>query len=127
MDPQQELFTALLLAIKDLGYDVYDGCLPAEGTPYPFVYLADSQQIDQGTKSQVIGTIYQSIHVWSNSPKNRGTVSGMMLDIKRVCRELEQTEHYAWFVRYMNQQVLPDNTTSEPLLHGVLEVEYQFT
>lgn len=43
MDPQQELFTKLLTEIKALGYDVYDGFLPPDGTPYPFVYLADSQ------------------------------------------------------------------------------------
>ncbi|MCD8208547.1 MAG: DUF3168 domain-containing protein [Bacteroidales bacterium] len=127
MDPQQELFTAILLTIKDLGYDVYDGALPPEGTPYPFVYLADSQQIDTATKSQVIGNIYQTIHVWSNNPKARGTLSEMMLQIKLACRRMEHTENYAWIMAGMNQQVLPDNTTAEPLLHGVLEVEYQFT
>ena len=38
MDPQQELFTKLLTEIKalELGYDVYDGFLPPDGTPYPF-------------------------------------------------------------------------------------------
>ena len=44
MDPQQELFTELLLKLKELGYDVYDTFLPPEDTPYPFIYLADSQQ-----------------------------------------------------------------------------------
>ena len=53
MDPQQELFTALLLRLKDLGYDVYDTFLPAEGTPYPFIYLADSRQTDTRTKNAV--------------------------------------------------------------------------
>lgn len=127
MDPQQELFSSLLVALKELGYDVYDGALPSSGTAYPFIYLADSQQIDQATKSQVIGTAYQTIHVWHNNVRNRGTVSQMLLDIKNVCRTLEHSDNYAWFVRYMNQQILPDDTTSEPLLHGVLEVEFQFT
>ena len=45
-DPQQELFSALLVTIKEQGYDVYDGAMPSVNTPYPFVYLADSQQID---------------------------------------------------------------------------------
>ena len=43
MDPQQELFSELLVKIKELGYDVYDGFLPPEGTPYPFIYLADNR------------------------------------------------------------------------------------
>lgn len=50
MDPQQELFTKLLTEIKALGYDVYDGFLPPDGTPYPFVYFADNQQIDEAIK-----------------------------------------------------------------------------
>ena len=48
MDPQQELFTALLIAAREQGYDVYDGALPPEDTPYPFVYLADSRQAEIG-------------------------------------------------------------------------------
>ena len=38
MDPQQELFTALLIAAREQGYDVYDGALPPEDTPYPVSY-----------------------------------------------------------------------------------------
>ena len=53
MDPQQELFTKLLTEIKALGYDVYDDFLPPDGTPYPFVYLADSQLIDDANKTAV--------------------------------------------------------------------------
>ena len=53
MDPQQEIFTELLLRIKALGYDVFDGELPPENTPYPFVYLGDMQQTDRNTKTEV--------------------------------------------------------------------------
>lgn len=55
-DPQQELFSALLVTIKEQGYDVYDGAMPSVNTPYPFVYLADSQQIDDENKSAIFGT-----------------------------------------------------------------------
>ena len=127
MDPQQELFTALKLGIENLGYDVYDGTLPPDGTPYPFVYLGESSLVDRQTKSAVIGTVRQTIHVWHNSPKKRGTVSEMMLNIKRVARDIERTKHFGWFVRSLNQQTLPDNTTGQPLLHGVLDIQYQFS
>ena len=73
MDPQQELFTELLLQLKKTEYDVYDTFLPPEDTPYPFIYLADSQQTDTQTKSAAIGNVYQTIHVWHNNPKQRGT------------------------------------------------------
>lgn len=127
MDPQQELFTELLLRLKDLGYDVYDTFLPPEGTPYPFIYLADSQQTDTQTKSAVMGNVYQTIHVWHNNPKQRGTVSQMLLDIKKICYKLEHTKKFAWMIQNMNQRILPDNTTKTPLLHGLLEVEFKFS
>ena len=127
MDPQQELFTELLLKIKELGYDVYDGFLPPDGTPYPFVYLADVRQSDTANKTAVFGNVYPTIHVWSNNPKRRGEVSKILLDIKTACRKIEHTANFAWMLININQQILADNTTKQPLLHGVLEAEYKFS
>lgn len=127
MDPQQELFTELLTEIKKSGYDVYDGFSPPDGTPYPFVYLADSQQTDDANKTAVFGNVYQTIHVWHNNPRQRGTVSKMLLAIKSACRRLDHTENFAWNVRNVNQRILPDTTTKQPLLHGLLEIEFSFS
>lgn len=127
MDPQQELFSELLLKMKELGYDVYDTFLPPKGTPYPFIYLADSQQTDTRNKTAVFGNVSQTIHIWHNNPRQRGTVSKMLLDIKKICYKLEHTENFAWMVRDVNQRILPDNTTKTPLLHGLLEVEFKFS
>lgn len=127
MDPQQELFSALLIAIREAGYDVYDGPLPPEGTPYPFVYLADSQQVDDmGNKTAIWGNVFQTIHVWHNSPKHRGTVSGILLHIKQIARKLDQTSNFAWNLRNVDQRILSDSTTGRPLLHGVLDLEFKF-
>ena len=131
MDPQQELFSTLLVELrkkyKDMDTGVYDTFLPPDGTPYPFVYLADSRQNDQNTKSEVIGRVSQTFHVWHDNPKQRGTVSRILAEIKAMCRILEHTENYAWQIRDVSQQILPDTTTKQPLLHGVLEVEFQFS
>ena len=127
MDPQQELFTNLLIELKKTGYDVYDTFLPPKDTPYPFIYLADSQQTDTRTKNAVLGNVYQTIHIWHNNPKQRGTVSQMLLDIKKVCYRLEHTASFAWMIRNVDQRILPDNTTKTPLLHGLLEVEFSFS
>lgn len=127
MDPQQELFTALLTALKEQGYDVYDGYLPPEDTPYPFIYLADSHQIDDVNKTAVFGNVYQTVHVWHGSPRKRGTASEMLGDIKRICRLLRYTPSFAWDVRNIDQRILTDTTTKTPLLHGLLEVEFKFS
>lgn len=121
------MFTELLLQLKKKGYDVHDTFLPPEDTPYPFIFLADSQQTDTPNKSAVFGNVYQTIHVWHNNPKQRGTVSGILLDIKKICYRLEHTENFGWMVRNINQRILPDNTTKAPLLHGLLEVEFKFS
>ena len=127
IDPQQELFTKLKLELEALGYDVYDGVLPPEDTPYPIVYLGDCQQVDDTLKNAVFGNVYQTIHVWSNTPKNRGTVSSILLAIKTVCRKVEHTDNFAWDLRNVNQRIIPDTTTKQPLLHGILEAEFKFS
>lgn len=127
LDPQQELFTRVKLDLEAAGFAVYDGFLPPEGTAYPFVYLGDMQQIDSENKSAILGTVHQTIHVWSNTPKNRGTVSRMLLDIKTACRAIKRTTSYAWAVRGVSQQIFPDTTTTTPLLHGVLDLEFKFS
>lgn len=127
MDPQQELFTALLLGIQGLGYDVYDGALPPEDTPYPFVYLGDVQQVDSDTKNAVIGAVYPAIHIYHNNIRERGAVSSMCLNIKTLCRNIFRTDNFAWRVHIPSQRILPDNTTSVPLLHALLEPEFYFS
>ena len=127
IDPQQELFTQLKLDLEAKGYDVYDGFLPPDGTPYPFVYLGDFQQTDTANKSAVHGTVSATIHVWSDTPKQRGTLSDILLGIKTVCRKIEHTPNFAWALRNVTQRILPDNTTKTPLLHGVVEAEFYFS
>ena len=127
MDPQQELFTALLAALKGQGYDVYDGFMPPDDTPYPFVYLADSHQVDAENKSAIFGDVYQTIHVWHDSPKRRRTVSGMRGNIKALCRSIRVTDNFSWSVRSMDQRILTDTTTKVPLLHGLLDVGFKFS
>ena len=127
MDPQQELFTKIKTMIEALGYSTYDGFLPPDGTPYPFVYIGESQLIDDANKTAVFGTVNQTIHIWSNTPKKRGTVSSMLLAIKQALRPMEHTDNFSWSLRNVSQQILPDNTTKQPLLHGILELEFYFS
>lgn len=125
MDPQQELYTALLVAFRSRGYEVYD-VLPPEGTPYPFIYLGNARQSDSQTKTSVHGTVYQTIHVWHNDPRRRGELSSIMLDIKRICRELEHTANFDWHVQNLTQEILSDTSTKHPLLHGVIDADFKF-
>lgn len=129
VDPQQEIFSAMLVGLRAAGYDVYDGALPPDGTKYPFIYMSDSQQVDIGTKSIIVGQVTLTFDVWHNEFHERGTVSDIMLAIKTVARSIERTDTYAWFVpaQGVDQQIMPDTTTRTPLLHGVLYVTFSFS
>lgn len=127
MDPQQEYFTRLKIDLEALGFSVYDGVLPPDGTPYPFVYLGEFRQTDTANKSAVFGVVYPTIHVWHNDPRQRGTVSRVLLEIKTACRRIDHTANFAWAVREMSQQIINDDTTKTPLLHGVLEAGVSFS
>ena len=126
-DPQQELFTAYKLSLEAMGYAVYDGELPPEGTPYPFIYLGDFRQSDQVLKNAVTGTVYPKIHVYHNNTRQRGTVSQMLFDIKWVIYKTERTDSYSWITQAVNTDILPDNTTKTPLLHGVADARVKFS
>lgn len=128
MDPQQELFTAIRELLTDLFRDsIYDDCLPPEGTPYPFVYLADNTQKDKETKTVAIGKVTQYVHVWHNDPSQRGTVSKMLLDIKTKIRQLEKTPNFKWILSEIDQRIVPDRSTGNALMHGILMLTYKFS
>ena len=126
LDPQQELFIALKLEIEKLSYAVYDGALPPADTPYPFVYLGDFRKLDTVYKNAVSGTVYPVIHVWHNNIKQRGTVSKMLLNIKAVLYGLKRTNNYSWLIKNVNTQIISDDTTNTPLLHGVIGADCIF-
>ena len=129
-DPQQVMFTAIRQGCVALfGEDkVYDSGLPPDGTPYPFVYLADNQFVDDaGNKSLVIGNNYQTIHIWHDNPDERGTVSGMIAQVKSMCRKIRNTASFSWDFRNSDARILTDMTTKAPLLHAVITVEHKLT
>lgn len=134
IDPQQELFIALRQILVDLyGEDyVYDGELPPEGAKYPFYYIAESFQNDKANKSAVFGTVIQTIHVYHNDPSKRGTLSRRLLKIKEKARKLNKTNNYAWNLNTVSQHIMSQNvmsgtTINQSLLHGVLELGFNFS
>lgn len=128
MDPQQELFTEIRDILNRM-YDgrVYDGFMPPEGTPYPFIYIADTRQDDVASKGAIFGYISVDLHIWHNDPMERGTVSEIALRIKQAMRKLESTANFGFSLSSMTQRLLHDDTTSQPLLHCILEFRFHFS
>lgn len=131
MDPQEELFIGLVQGLTDLGkkngFGVYDGALPPDdGTPYPFVYLADTQQVAQGVKGGLRGTVEQTIKVWVDSPKKRGTLSRVLGLVKDFCQQYTLSASCGWILTGISQTILPDNSTATPLMQGILYVDFAY-
>ncbi|MFR9207030.1 MAG: hypothetical protein ACLVKR_01335 [Lachnospiraceae bacterium] len=127
IDPQQEIFIIYENTLKQMGYDVYDGSLPPENTPYPFIYLGDFSQSDVMHKNAVTGFVYPTIHVWHNNIDQRGTVSKILFDIKKVIYQTEETTNYEWIIQSLDDRIISDTTTTTPLLHGVVEATLKFS
>lgn len=132
MDSQQELFIALKVqlekALKSKGVNVYDTFLPSEGTPYPYVYIGSSQLVDDyGNKTMILGSVTQVVDVWHNNPRKRGELSEIMMIVKNVARQINRTNNFAFRIHNIDQRILPDTSTSEPLMHGVLELDFRIT
>lgn len=132
MDSQQELFSALLVKLKkefeSKGVGVYDTFLPGEKTSYPYVYVGNSQLVDDyGNKTMILGSITQVVDVWHNNPRKRGELSEIMMIVKNVARQINRTNNFAFQIKDINQRILPDTSTSEPLMHGVLELDFRIT
>ena len=126
MDPQQVLFSLLKTSLENAGYDVYEDGLPPKNTPYPFIYLGNTQQIDDILKHGITGYIYQTVHVWSNKPRERGTFSNILFDVKNVASNIGESKGFSFMLENVDQTILPDNTTDVPLLHGVLDLKFDY-
>ena len=113
---QQELFMAVKFALQQLGYDVYDNMLPPDGTPYPFVYMAETTQNQFNAKAQDAGYVRLTIQVWGK-PTMRGTISAMAEKIRNVVRTIE-TSHYGYTLQEYEQRIINDNTTRTPLMQS---------
>ncbi|MDO4803887.1 MAG: DUF3168 domain-containing protein [Lachnospiraceae bacterium] len=126
IEPQQALFTAVREKLLEAYPDrVYDGAIPGPETPYPFIYLGEFGQNDTETKSVIIGSIPVTVHVWHCRPDQRGTVSAMCLAVKTAIREAAHGD-YSFQARNVGSRIVPDNTTTTPLLHGIVEAEVRF-
>ena len=125
ISPQQEIFTAVKTVCINLGYNTYD-YLPMENVPYPFVFVGEDSSMDIPNKTAIHGTYFLTIHVYHNDYKKRGTTSTIMMNIKHALRELNHTQSFYIPINKISDQIVTDNTTNAPLLHGVIDVEFYF-
>lgn len=122
---QQEIFSRLKVGLEAMGYDVYDGHLPPEGTSYPFIYLGTTESEYTPTKGESLGNVYMITHVYHNDCEQRGRLSRILQEIRREYARIEVYASRPLIMGTLTERIMEDNTTDEPLLHGVSEIEFK--
>lgn len=124
MQAQQELFTYFKTQLN-----AYDGQLPPRGTTYPFYYIADTRQQYGSAKSHDYGYVTLIVHIWHNDEKQRGAVSEMMQNVMIKAGQLDETTNFKWSLirNETEQQILADNTTQPPLMHGWSSLRFSYS
>ena len=125
MSPQQCIFTLCRMVASRIIPDTYD-YLPGEGIEYPFVFIGEQFAQDTRKKNVVIGNVQQTIHVYHNDYGKRGSTTKIMDDILAELRKQKKAGLYSIDLAGVSMQVIPDNTTSTPLLHGIMELNFKF-
>lgn len=125
--PQQEIFTLCRQkAVEVIGESNTYDYIPPEGTNYPFIFIGEAFSQDEDNKSAVFGKVQQTIHIYHNDYKKRGTTAKLISELKYKLREVTKTPHFFISISNITDQILPDKTTKTPLLHGIIEVEFKF-
>lgn len=122
--PQQQIFDACFKVSHALGYRTFD-YLPAKDAGYPFVFVGEQFDQDRATKTIIYGRVQQRIHIYHDYKKRR-ELTTMIDSIKRELRKLKNTESFYISVKNIESRILPDNSTAQALLHGIIEVDFQF-
>lgn len=138
-DPGQIAFCRVRKIIEDMfgKFSTYDTVLPEVGTSYPFFYIGESFQNDELLKNSVVGTINLTVHYWTDQVRARGKAVEEMRKFKSALYESENAlenedentsndETKVHFLR-ATSRILADNSTANPLLHGVIELYFSFS
>lgn len=124
--PDQELYDEVYKICQVLGYNVFT-YLPPDKIPYPFVYVGESQELPQATKSVLVGTVQLNIHIYGLHTE-RKQVSDMKGAILWELRKLRQSKNFNWKIsnNQTQPQMLQDTTTNTALWHCVIPLEMRF-
>lgn len=124
--PDQLLHDEMYRISSDLGFDTYTH-LPPEGVAYPFVVMGEINLLPQATKTQLIGRLSSTVHVWGrvDDRKLLSDMAGQLMSSFFAIKNIGGTQ----FSAEVNQSSIDsvrDNSTSEVLYHFIIETYFKF-
>ena len=122
--PEQSIFDDVYAISLNKGYTTFD-YKPQEQIPYPFVFVAQTTNTGQLAKAYMYGNVLQSLEVWHDYKKRR-ELTDLMNDLKSTLIQPRYAGDYQLALRSFNTQIRIDDSTNEPLLQGIIDVEYRY-
>lgn len=124
--PDQLLHDEMYRISSELGYDTYS-YLPPEGVAYPFVVMGEINLLPQATKSQLIGRLSSTVHVWGSvdDRKTLSDMAGQLMSSFFAIKNIDGTQFSAE-VNQSSIDSIRDNSTSEVLYHFIIEAYFKF-
>lgn len=124
--PDQLLHDEMYRISSELGYDTYS-YLPPEGVAYPFVVMGETSLLPQATKTQLIGRLSSTVHVWGSvdDRKTLSDMAGQLMSSFFAIKNIDGTQFSAE-VNQSSIDSIRDNSTSEVLYHFIIEAYFKF-
>lgn len=122
--PQQQIFDKVFMESMNLGYSTFD-FLPPDNQNLPFVYIGEQFDQDRRTKGLLYADVQQTLHVYGDYRKRR-QVTDMVDSLKVAIRKIKHTENFYIKINNITSQMITDDSTSERLWHGIIEVDLTF-
>ena len=123
MSPEQELYDRLyIISQNELGYYTYEQ-LPRLDATYPFVELAETQNVSNDIKNSRQGQVTQTINFWGSEDMRYQLIKMMeMFLFERV-----RTDSYVYVLDHVEKRILPDSSVPNTrLFHGVLTLVFNY-
>lgn len=123
MSPEQELYDRLyIISQNELGYDTYDQ-LPRLDVNYPFVELAETQNISNDIKNSRQGQVTQTVNFWGSEDMRYK----LLEMIGEFLFDRVRTDNYVYVLNHVEKRILPDSSVPNTrLFHGVLTLVFDY-
>lgn len=123
MTPSQATYRHALFVVGRI-IDTYDH-LPNGNAKYPFAYIGES--INTKTmNNDLLGSALQSIHLYGTLSQRRQLDDYSKLIHDRLMMQDPQHNYHLKITSYM-QRSLQDNSTAQPLIHVIIDVDFLYT
>ena len=123
MTPSQAVFRHALYVVGQI-IDTYDH-LPDGNVKYPFAYIGESMNT-KTMNNDLLGTTLQSIHLYGTLSQRRQLDNYSKLIHDRLMTQQPHLNYHLKVTNYM-QRNLQDNSTAQPLIHIVIDVDFLYT